>query len=111
MIVNMPHYGNQYEFLSKPLLTLETIQHLRFPFAFSTFWVLGIMAYRSGISSSGILGAIRIEKKQKKKGIALEISHRFAVFFGHLMTGIMNQTLEVLTNAPIYQNPQNGCKV
>ena len=36
-----------YELLSKPLLTLNAIQHLRFPIAFSTFGVLRIWGYRS----------------------------------------------------------------
>ena len=34
------------ERLSKPLLTLKAIQHLRFPIAFSTFGVLGIKAFK-----------------------------------------------------------------
>ena len=57
------------------------------------------MGYRSGIlrlEFLAFLSAIRIEKK---KGIALEISHRFTGFW-HLMTGdIMNSTSEVLTDA------------
>ena len=95
-----------YEWLSKPLLTLETIQHLRFLFAFSTLGVLGIMGYRSGIlrlEFLAFLSAVRIEKTIEKKGtsIAFEISHRFTGFW-HLMTGdIMNQTSEVLTDAHI----------
>ena len=92
---------------SKPLLTLETIQHLRFPFAFSTFGVLGIMGYRSGIlrlECLAFLSAIRIEKRQKKKGIAFEISHRCTGCW-HLMTGdVMNQTSEVLTDSHIKIN-------
>ena len=94
-----------YEWLSKPLLTLETIQHLRFPFAFWTFEVLGIMGYRSGILHLEFLAffsAIRIEKKTEEGYIAFEISHRFTGFW-HLMTGdIMNQTSEVFTDAHIY---------
>ena len=35
------------ELLSKPLLTLNAIQHLRFPIAFSTFGILRIWGYRS----------------------------------------------------------------
>ena len=38
---------NHIELLSKPLLTLNAIQHLRFPIAFSTFGVLRIWGYRS----------------------------------------------------------------
>ena len=57
------------------------------------------MGYRSGIlrlEFLAFLSAIRIEKK---KGIALEISHRFTGFW-HLKTGdIMNSTSEVLTDA------------
>ena len=37
---------NSYELLSKPLLTLNAIRHLRFPIAFSTFGVLMIWGYR-----------------------------------------------------------------
>ena len=40
-------YVHVYELLSKPLLTLNAIQHLRFPIAFSTFGVLRIWGYRS----------------------------------------------------------------
>ena len=91
----------------KPLLTLETIQHLRFPVVFWTFGFFGIMGYRSGIlrlEFLAFLSAIRIDKTIEKKGnresgIAFEISHPFAGFW-HLMTGdIMNQTSEVLTDA------------
>ena len=71
---------------------------------FSTFGVLGIMGYRSGIlrlEFLAFLSTVRIEKKWKKKGIAFEISHRFTGFW-HLMTGdIMNQTSEVLTDAHV----------
>ena len=65
------------------------------------------MGYRSGIlrlEFLAFLSAIRIEKTIEKdgnreSGIAFEISHRFTGFW-HLMTGdIMNQTLEVLTDA------------
>ena len=35
------------------MLTLETIQHLRFPFAFWTFGVLGIMGYRPHVWTDG----------------------------------------------------------
>ena len=62
--------GFVYEWVSKPLLTLETIQHLRFPFAFSTFGVLGTMGYRSGIlrlEFLAFLSAIRIGKKIEKE--------------------------------------------
>ena len=61
---------NICEWLSKPLFTLETIQHLRFPFVFSTFRFLGIMWYRSGIfrlEFLAFLTAIRIEKKIEKE--------------------------------------------
>ena len=55
----------------KPLLTLETIQQLRFPFAFWTFWVLRIVGYRSGILRLEFLvflSAIRIDKNIGKTG-------------------------------------------
>ena len=86
----------------KPLLTLETIQHLRFPFAFWTFADFGIMGwYRSEIlrlEFLAFLSAIRIEKTIEKEGnresgIAFEISHRFT-WFWHL-----NQAWGVLTDA------------
>ncbi len=45
------------ERLSKPLLTLKTIHHLRFPIVFSTFGVLGIRGYRpSRFKSYTLLG-------------------------------------------------------
>ncbi len=43
------------ERLSKPLLTLKTIHHLRFPIAFSTFGVLGIRGYRSNALATCLL--------------------------------------------------------
>ena len=51
------------------------------------------------------------EKTKKRRVSLLRFPIALRVFFGHLMTGIVNQTLEGLTNAPIYQNPQNGYKV
>lgn len=73
---------NICEWLSKPLLTLETIQPLRFPFIFSTFGFLGIMWYRSGnfrLEFLAFLTAIRNEKKidRKRRVTLFEISHRF----------------------------------
>ena len=46
---------DSHERLSKPLLTLKTIQHLRFPIAFSTFGVLGIRGYRSNVLTTCLL--------------------------------------------------------
>ena len=44
-----------YERLSKPLLTLKTIHHLRFPIAFSNFGVLGIRGHRSNVLATCLL--------------------------------------------------------
>ena len=65
-----------HEWLSKPPLTLETIQHLRFTFAFWTFGVLGIMGYRTGIlrlEFLAFLSAMRIEIKIEKEGCRVSL--------------------------------------
>ena len=58
-----------HEWLSRPLLSLTTIQHVRCPFTFWIFGVLGIMGYCSGILCLEFLAFFSAITSEKKKGI------------------------------------------